>query len=185
MSQLENRVTEIRFTDGVEKVEHVRFSTSDQLWVRFNQPIDMQKLERIARDRGFRLTRFGKLLAKLPRGLNEVLWDGVTHIIVKDVSDWGRLTSLLGFEPDGIAKIAIDLHGSNQIFMVMNEAGIQLLYDYLGAKYVPPPKPTVAAVKPATTLPKPSPPIQPASGAQTPPAATKTLAPSAAEKTVA
>jgi hypothetical protein len=182
-------LTEIRFIYGVEKVEHVRFSTSDQLWVRFNRPLDMQKLERIVRDRGFRLIRFGGLVAKLPRGLNEILWDGVTHVIVKEISDWGRLTSLLGFEPDGIGKIAIDLHGPNQIFMAMNESGIQLLYDYLGANYVPPPKPTVAPVKPATTLPKPSPSIQPASSTQTPPVATKRVVPpaqtSAAEKTMA
>ena len=188
MSLLENSLTQIRFIAGVEKVEHVRFSTADQLWVRFNSPIDMQKLERVVSEKGFRLIKFGGLLAKLPRGLSEVLWDGVTHIMVKEISDWGRLTSLVGFEPDGIAKIAIDLHGSNQIFIALNEAGIQLLFDYLGVKYIPPSKPAVAPLKATAPLPKSSPSLQPATNPQTPPAEAKTLTPaqtSTTEKTVA
>ena len=172
MSQLEQRLVELRFIDGVEKVEHVPFPTGDQFWVRFDHPFDMQKLEQKARNRGCRVIKFGGLLAKLPRGPSEVLWDGVTHVIVKEISQWSKFISRLGFEPDGIGKIAIDLHNSNQIFMAMNEVGIQLLYDYLGVKYVPPPpKPSVA---PAKLAPKPSTPtVEPASKAQNPPGETK------------
>jgi hypothetical protein len=159
VSQLEQRLSELRFVDGVEKVEHVRFSTGDQFWVRFNRPLDMQKLQQTVTDRGYRLIKFGGLISKLPRRLGEVLWNGVTHVIVKEISQWGRLASFLGFEPDGIGKIAIDLHGPYQIFIAMNEAGIQVVYDYLGVKYVPPPppppKPTVAPVKSTTTIPNP------------------------------
>ena len=176
MSQLEQRLADFRFVEGVEKLDHVRFSTSDQIWVRFNRPLDMQRLERTARERGYRLIRFGGILAKLPRGLSELLWDGVTHVIVKEISDWNKFISRLGFEPDGIGKIAIDLHGPYQIFMAMNEAGVQLLYDYLGVKYVPPPppKPVVAPVKPATTIPKPpAATSEHASKAQSPPVGTK------------
>lgn len=115
-------------------------------------------------------------MQKLPRRLSEVLWDGVTYVIVKQISEWGRLTSSLGFEPDGIGKIAADLHGPYQIFMAMNEAGVQLLYEYLGVKYVPPPpppKPVVTPAKPATPVAKP--PAAPTSGpaGQTPPPAAK------------
>jgi hypothetical protein len=139
----------------------------------------MQKLERTARDRGYRFVRFGGFLARLPRGLSEVLWDGVTHVIVQEISQWSKFTSTLGFEPDGIGKIAIDLHGPYQIFMAMNEAGIQLLYDYLGVKYVPPspPKPIVGPVKPASMVPKPSTATsEPASKTQSPPVGAKTSA---------
>ena len=159
MSQLEQRLAELRFIDGIEKVEHVRFSTGDQFWVRFIRPLDMQKLHHVVKNRGYRLVKFGGLPSKLPRGLGEVLWNGVTHVIVKEISGWGKFTSSLGFEPDGIGKIAVDLHGPFQIFMAMNEDGVQLLYDYLGVKYVPPPpppKPVVAPAKPPTPVVKPA-----------------------------
>jgi len=182
VSQLELRLAELRFVDGVEKVEHVPFSTHEQIWVRFNIPLDMQKLERTVRDRGYSLIRFGGFLARLPRGLSEVLWNGVTHVIVKDIHQWSKFISHLGFEPEGIGKIAIDLHGPYQIFIAMNESGVQLLYDYLGVKYVPPPppKPLASPVKPAITVTKPPEPTtkkeslpiptkSPASPTQTPP----------------
>ncbi|MGD0422038.1 MAG: hypothetical protein ABSA92_01120 [Candidatus Bathyarchaeia archaeon] len=178
MSQLEQRLAELRFVDGVEKAEHVQFSTGDQFWVRFNHPLDMQKLQRTARDHGCSVIKFGGILAKAPRGLSELLWDGVTHVIVKEISQWSKFIATLGFEPDGIGKVAIDLHGPYQIFMAMNEAGIQLLYDYLGVKYVPPPpKPVVAPVKPATTVAKsPATTSDPANKGESPPVATKALA---------
>ena len=187
MSQLEQRLAELRFLDGVEKVEHVRFSTGDQFWVRFNRPVDMQKLHQTVRDHGCGLIKFGSLMRKLPRQLSEVLWDGVTHVIVKQISEWGRFTSSLGFEPDGIGKIAMDLHGPYQIFMAMNEAGVQILYDYLGVKYVPPPptKPVMASAKPATPVAKPLAPATsgPTGQAPSPPAAAKpSLTPAQTEK---
>ena len=188
VSQLEQRVTELRFIDGIEKVEHVRFSTGDQFWVRFNRPLDIQKLHQAVGKRGCRLIEFGGLVSKLPRRLSEVLWDGVTHVIVKQISEWGKFTSSLGFEPDGIGKIAMDLHAPSQIFMAMDEEGVRILYDYLGIKYVPPPpalksvvtppKPPASVSKPATApAPKPAsevpvttpPPANPLATAQTPP----------------
>lgn len=176
VSQIEHRLAELRFVNGVEKVEHVQFSTYDQIWVRFNLPLDMQRLERTVRDRGYSLIRFGGFLAKFPRGLSEVLWNGVTHVIVKEINQWSKFISHLGFEPEGIGKIAIDLHGPYQIFIAMNESGIQLLYDYLGVKYIPPspPKPLVAPVKPAITVPKPP---EPTAKKESPPTPTKSPAP--------
>jgi len=155
VSLLESRLAELRFIDGVEKVEHVRFPMGDQFWVRFNHPLDMQKLQQVVKDQGYKLISFGGLFSKLPRRLSEVLWDGVTHVIAKDISQWGKITSTFGFEPDGIGKIAVDLHGPYQIFIAMNETGVRLLYDYLGVKYTPPPPPPKAAPpKPPPTVSK-------------------------------
>ena len=178
MSHSEQRLAELRFIDGIEKVEHVRFSTGDQFWVRFNHPLDMQRLQQIVKGRSCELIKFGGLFSKLPRRLSEVLWDGVTHVIVREISQWGKITSTLGFEPDGIGKIAADLHGPYQIFMAMNETGVQLVYDYLGVKYVPPPPPplkSVASPKPPTAVSKPPTPTSPAPTGQapSPPVATK------------
>jgi hypothetical protein len=156
LPELQHRLAELRFIDGIEKVEHVRFSTEDQFWVRFNRPIDLQKLEDIVRKRGCQLIRFGRLPSKLPRKLSEVLWDGVTHVIVRDISGWGRFTSSLGIEPNGIGKIVLDLHGPYQIFIARNEDGVQVLYDYLGVKYVPPApstKPVLPVAQPVAPKP--------------------------------
>jgi len=157
-TEIEHRLAELRFIDGIEKVEHVRFSTGDQFWVRFNRPIDMQKLEDIVRKRDCQLIRFGGLPSKLPRKLSELLWDGVTHVIVRDISRWGRFRSSLGIEPDGIGKIVIDLHGPYQIFIATNEDCVQILYDYLGVRYVspaPPAKPVLPVAQPATAAARP------------------------------
>jgi len=175
-SVLQTRLNELRFVDGIEKVEHVPYPTGDQFWVRFNRPVDFKKLNELAKKRGYTMMKFGGLPSKLPGRLVEVLWDGVNHVIVKNPNGLTKLTASLGIEPEGIVKIATDLHGPYQIFMAMNEEGVQLLYDYLGLKYVPPPPPPpkpVVPAKPAVPAPKPSTPVpaaipRPASPATTP-----------------
>jgi hypothetical protein len=157
----------LRFLDGIEKVEHVPFLTGDQFWTRFNRPIDMKKLQDVITKHDYQLIRFGRFPSKLPRKLTEVLWDGVTHVIVKKTGGWGKLTSSLGFEPDGIAKIVMDLHGPYSIFIAMNEDGVHVLYDYLGVKYVPPAPPTPKAIAPSNPpAPTAKPPIPPQPAAQ-------------------
>jgi len=161
--ELERRLNELRHVQGIEKVEHVPYQTGDQFWVRFNQRIDLGKLDELARKHGYVMTKFASVPSKLPRGLGELLWDGVTHVIVKRISGWSRFTSRFGFEPDGIAKLATDLHGSNQIFMATNEEGIELLYEYLGLKYIPPTPPAPAAKPVPPTAKATTPPVAPAS----------------------
>jgi len=165
--EMERRSAELRFIDGIEKVEHVPFSTGDQFWVRFNRPIDLKRLQGVVRSNGCKLIKFGGLPSKLPRKLSEVLWSGVTHVIVKKGGGFEKFTSMLGFEPVGIAKIVTDLHGPYQIFIATDEDGVHVLYDYLGLKYVPPappppkaappPKPPTPAAKPPSTPPPPAP----------------------------
>lgn len=155
IAELDRRITELRFIEGVEKVEHVPYQGGDQFWVRFNGPFDLAKLDDIAEKHGYLMVKFAGLPSKLPRGLGEMLWDGVTHIITKNISGWSKLTSKFGFEPDGVAKLAMDLHGPYRIFMAGSEEGIQLLYEYLGVKYVPPAPPPPKPVAP-TPPPKPA-----------------------------
>lgn len=166
IADLERRVNELRFVDGIEKVEHVPYQTGDQFWVRFNRPLDFQRLDEIVQKHGYVMVKFAGVPSKLPRGLAELLWDGITHVVAKRISDWSRFTSNLGFEPDGIAKLAVDLHSPYRIFIATEEEGIQLLYEYLGLKYVSPPAPApkpAAPVKPvAPTVTKPTQPTTPA-----------------------
>jgi hypothetical protein len=152
VADLGRRVAELRFIEGIEKVEHVPYATGDQFWVRFNRPLNLAQLDQIVVKHGYRMIRFATLPSKLPRGLAELLWDGVTHVIVRKIGGWSAFTCKLGFEPDGIAKLATDSHGPFQIFMATEEAGIQLLYEYLGLKYVPPAPPqiTIASRSPVS-----------------------------------
>lgn len=189
IADLERRVNELRFVEGIEKVEHVPYETGDQFWVRFNRPLDLKKLGDVARKHGYVMVKFASVPSKLPRGLAELLSNGVTHIITKRISGWSKFTSNLGFEPEGMAKLAVDLHGPYQIFMATEEEGIQLLYEYLGMKYVPPappaPKPA-APVKPATppvakpiqpTAPRPAAPATPSVATPSPEGQTAQAAP--------
>ena len=189
---LQTRLNELRFIDGIEKVEHVPYSTGDQFWVRFNHPLDLKKLAELSKKRGYTMMKFGGLPSKLPGRLVEVLWDGVNHIIAKKPNGLTKLTSSLGIEPEGVAKIATDLHGPYQIFMAMNEEGVQILYDYLGLKYVapppPPPKPVAVPAKPAVPVAKPPTPPAPTPGVaptSTAPSVPKPAAPATSTPTPA
>jgi hypothetical protein len=191
VGDLGRRLIELRFIDGVEKVEHVPYPTGDELWVRFNRPLDFAQLNRLVTKHRYVIVKFATLPSKLPRGLSEMLWNGVTHVIAKKISGWSKFTSTLGLEPEGIAKIARDLHGQFQIFIATAEDGIELLYEYLGLKYVPPPPPQPATVakptlpvsgKPASAVTKPAAPTTPAKPPQTasaPPVSSGTTKPEA------
>jgi hypothetical protein len=176
IGDLQRRIIELRFLDGIEKVEHVPYTTGDQFWVRFNRPLDLAKLQDILKKHNCRIVKFAGLMSKLPRGLSEMLWDGVTHVLVKRISGWAEFTSSLGFEPEGIAKIASDLHGPYQIFIATDEEGIQVLYEYLGLKYTapapPPPPPKAAVAAPAK-------PARPPSAEPAAPQAPRPVAPAA------
>jgi hypothetical protein len=166
VEEFQRRLTELRFVEGIEKVEHVPYPSGDEFWVRFNRPLNLKELGDIARKHGAAMVKFGGLPSKLPRPLAEILWDGVNHVITKNARGWPKFTASLGFEPDGLAKIAKDAHGPFEIFIATQEEGVQILYEYLGMKYVAPappksiapPKPPVTPVaKPAPPAPSPSP----------------------------
>jgi len=179
VDDLQRRLVELRFVEGIEKVEHVPYPTGDQFWVRFNSKLDLEKFEDIAKKHGCTMVSFASLPSKLPRPIAEILWDGVSHIITKNMSGWTKFTASFGFEPDGIAKIATDLHGPNQIYISMQEEGVQILYEYLELKYLPPappPKPVPqtkpavpTAVKASPAAPRPVAPPSPATSKPTPP----------------
>jgi hypothetical protein len=179
VGDLERRLVELRFIDGVQKVEHVPYPSGDQFWVRFDKPLDFAKLEQIVKKHNCTMVRFANIPSRLPRALAEMVWDGVSHVITRNISGWEKFKSSLGFEPDGIAKIASDLHGPYEIFMATDEEGVQVLYEFLGLKYVAPPPPSppkpVAPARPsappaaALTIPRPTTTAaQPASAAGSP-----------------
>lgn len=159
VGDLGRRLVELRFIEGIEKVEHVPYPSGDQFWVRFNRPMDFAHLKDLVKKHGYLMVEFAKLPSKLPRGLSEMLWNGVTHVIARKMSVWSKFTSSLGLEPEGIAKIARDLHGQYQIFIATTEEGVELLYEYLGVKYVPPapPPPVIPAKPPMPAAGKPAP----------------------------
>ena len=184
VDDLQRRLVELRFVEGIEKVEHVPYPTGDQFWVRFNTKLDFGKFGDLAKKHGCVMVRFASLPSKLPRPIAEILWDGISHVITKNSSGWTKFTASLGFEPDGIAKIATDLHGPYQIYISTQEEGIQILYEYLGLKYVPPappPKPVTPVRPAASTAVKPSP-TPPRPAATPTPATAKPAAPTQASQ---
>jgi hypothetical protein len=153
VGDLQRRLVELRFVEGVEKVEHVRYPTGDEFWVRFNHPLNIRQLEDITKKNGAAMVKFGGLPSKFPRPLAELLWDGVSYVITKNAGGLGKFAAFLGFEPDGIGKIVTDAHGPYQIFIAREETGIKILYEYLGLKYVapaPPPQPVAPAKPPVS-----------------------------------
>ncbi len=174
IADLHRRLNELRFVKGVEKVEHVPYLTRDEFWVRFKDPLDFKKLGQVVSTHNYQMIRFGGLPSKLPRALGEVLWDGVTHVIVKKISGWEKFKASLGLEPEGMAKIAVDLHDPYQIFIAIEEDGVQLLYEYLGLKYAEPapPAPTPAPV-PRTGVPAAPTPAKPTTPATSLPQSTQ------------
>jgi hypothetical protein len=126
------------------------------------------------------MVTFAKIPSKLPRKLSELIWDGVSLVVAKNISGWMKFKASLGFEPEGIAKIATDLHGPYQIFMTTDEAGVEVLYEYLGVKYAPPPPPTPP--KPTTPA---TPVAQTVARLTPPPSAQPPTAPVSAPRTVA
>ena len=179
IADLERRLTELRFIEGIEKVEHVPYQSGDQFWVRFIRPFDLGKLDDVVKQHGYTMVKFASVPSKLPRGLAELLWSGITHVVVEKISGWSRFTSNFGFEPEGIAKLAVDLHGPFWLFIATREEGIQLLYEYLGVKYASPspPAPTASAsVKPTT--PPVAKPVQPATPIPTAPTTPSVASPS-------
>ncbi len=192
VGDLERRVVELRFIEGIEKAEHGPYPTGDEFWVRFNRPLDMAKFNDLAKKHGYVMVRFGTLISKMPRGLSEMLWDGVTHVIAKRIGGWSKFTSFLGLEPEGIAKIANDLHSRYQIFMATQEEGVQLIYEYLGQRYIaptPPPPATQPKAPAAPTAPRPVPaaprPATPATPAPTKPQPVVPAQPTAAQPAAA
>jgi len=180
VGDFQRRVSELRFVDGIEKVEHIAYPSGEEFWVRFNRRLDMKRLDEIAKKHGATVVKFGGLPSKLPRPLAEILWDGVSQVIVKNISGWEKLTASLGFEPAGIAKIAADAHGPYQIFIATQEEGVQILYEYLGLKYTapePPPKPAAPAKPPVPAAAKPVLPAPAPRPAPTTPPAVKPTVP--------
>lgn len=188
VGDLERRLVELRFIDGIQKVEHVPYPSGDQFWVRFDKPLNFAKLEQIVKKHNCTMVRFAGIPSRLPRAMAEMVWDGVSHVITRNISSWGKFKSSIGFEPDGIAKIASDLHGPYEIFMATDEEGVQILYELLGLKYVAPPPPSPpkpvapakssappaaapATPRPTTTAPQPASAARPPSPAAQRPAA--------------
>jgi len=178
VGDLQRRLVELRFVDGIEKVEHVPYPAGDQFWVRFNRKLDFGKFDDISKKHGYIMVSFASLPSKLPRPIAEILWNGVSHVITKNLSGWSKFTASFGFEPDGIAEIATDLHGPYEIFIATQEEGVQILYEYLGLKYTAPAPPTKAVAPPKA--PTPAPVSKPASPAPRPVAPPVTSVPAPA-----
>ena len=177
VEDVERRINELRFLDGVEKVEHVPYSDRDEFWVRFNHTIDLRKLAKVVSEHRYELVKFGSFPSKLPGKLDGLMWNGVAYVILRRIGFVGLLAAFFGSEPQGVAKIVKDLQTSQPIFVTTNEEGVRILYDYLGLKYTPPapatPLKTGAPAKAVTQSPAKPAPSRPSVAATAQPQTTK------------
>lgn len=129
-ADVEARIAELRGRPEVRRAELVRYPSGVQFWVVFRNAIDIDRLRKAAGKFGYTVVRFASLPSKLPRNLAEILWDGVCYVIVKEYTWFDKIKSFFGAEPEGIAKIAEDLHHPDQIYIARNEEGMQILLEY-------------------------------------------------------
>jgi hypothetical protein len=169
----DEHVSILRAEPIVRRVEYVKYPQGNEYWVTFREDrrLDMRRFERIVNKHDYRIIRFGGLPSKLPKGFSELLWNGVTHVVVKEISGLDKLKAVLGFEPEGIARIAEWGHGHYQIFGAGTWEGLKILFDYLDLE-MPMPPPAPAPPKPAAAPPRPAPgsAARPPAPAQTQPA---------------
>lgn len=146
----------LRAEPTIRRVEYVKYPDGNEYWIALQEGrrLDMTRIEAVVRKNGFRLARFGSLPSKLPKGLSELVWNGVTHVILKDFAGMDKLKGFLGFEPEGIARIAEWGHGPYQLYASRTWEGLKILFEYLGLE-MPEPPPPPAPPTPTTAPAKP------------------------------
>lgn len=128
----ERILEKISFDRRIKRADHVRYRGEDQIWATFRDKIDIKALEKIAAEAKFKVVTFGSIPSKLPKSLSEIVWNGVTHIITESYGSVDKLKSFLGFEPEGVAKIAVDSHGPEQTYIARTPEALRILMEYLG-----------------------------------------------------
>jgi hypothetical protein len=115
--------TALRFAPGVKDVDVVQFPSGRELWVVLKDPVNIDRLRGISESLGYMVARRSLLISKLPRSLAEMVWDGVTYVII-------RHTHIPGNQ-EYSARVMKDLATGDVIYHVVNADGLEILKEYL------------------------------------------------------
>jgi hypothetical protein len=113
----------LRFALGVKDVDIVQFPSGKELWVVLKDPVNIDRLRGISESLGYMVARQSLLISKLPRSLAEMVWDGVTYVII-------RHTHIPGNQ-EYSARVMKDLATGDVIYHVVDADGLEILKEYL------------------------------------------------------
>jgi len=113
----------LRSQSGVKDVDIVEFPTGKELWVVLREPINLDRLGAISDSMGYMVTKRGEWISKLPRSLAEMIWDGLTYVIIRHTHVPGKHESA--------ARIMKDLATGNTIYHAIDNDGLTILQEYL------------------------------------------------------
>ena len=115
--------SELRSVPGIKDVDIVQFPSGKQLWIVLRDPVNVDKLRKASESLGYRVAKRGSLISKLPRSLAEMVWDGVTYVIIGDTHSTGKQAS--------VARIMKDLVTRDIIYYAIDNDGLRILQEYL------------------------------------------------------
>ena len=113
----------LRSVPGVKDVDIVQFPSGKELWIVLRDPVNVDKLRKASESLGYRVAKRGSLISKLPRSLAEMVWDGVTYVIIGDTLATGKQAS--------VARIMKDLVTGDIIYYAIDSDGLGILQEYL------------------------------------------------------
>jgi len=113
----------LRSVSGVKDVDIVQFPSGKELWVVLRDPVNVDKLRKASESLGYRVAKRGSLISKLPRSLAEMVWDGVTYVIIGDTHSTGKQAS--------VARIMKDFVTGDIIYYAIDSDGLGILQEYL------------------------------------------------------
>ena len=113
----------LRSVPGVKDVDIVQFPSGKELWIVLRDPVNVDKLRKASGSLGYRVAKRGSLISKLPRSLAEMVWDGLTYVIIGDTLATGKQAS--------VARIMKDLVTGDIIYYAIDSDGLGILQEYL------------------------------------------------------
>lgn len=113
----------LRSVPGVKDVDIVQFPSGKELWIVLRDPVNVDKLRKASESLGYRVAKRGSLISKLPRSLAEMVWDGVTYVIIGDTHSTGKQAS--------VARIMKDFVTRDIIYYAIDSDGLGILQEYL------------------------------------------------------
>jgi hypothetical protein len=115
--------SELRSAPGVKDVDIVQFPSGKELWVVLRDPINIDRLRRASESLGYIVARRGSLISGLPRSLAEMVWDGVTYVIIKHTHVPG--------DQRPAARLMKNLVTGDMIYHTVDSDGLKILQEYL------------------------------------------------------
>ena len=125
ISDPESVATALRPMSGVKDVDIVQFPSQKELWIILRDPVNLDRLRKASERLGYIVAKRGSWASMLPRSLAEMIWDGVTYVVIKHTHVPGK--------HEYAARVMKDLATGDTIYHIMATDGLEILKEYLKA----------------------------------------------------